>query len=559
MQVYSLHFLIHFISPKRSYRQISIGELLELCGFHRLANLEDAMRALQRLLKDYPQWAASSPPTGSNPTSEVCSNDIPALRVIPSKFWTLCQQILAFRQQRPTNLPVSIRRLYSWNLNSWHPDASTNAHKSGIIRSLLRAAPVLLQETKWTEVQLQHLSHTWPDIRIATTFAKQDPRPQAGVAILIPAGWEFSSHKVLVEHYAVAACVTFQACPVWLVSVYLPPKSPKTLVGKVFKALLTLETHPVFIGGDFNRCDQHHPQLWEDFLGQLGVTDVDPSFPTFRFGEQQESPLDRFLVPSFFLDTTQLHVRLTGRYRVSTCHHKTVTAFLTMKPRSTPHPQSEKHCTIPTKVFLDPTAFAVGEVEVKRQQALRLLRQSISLARESCAVAVPLSIHIRSLVWSWWRNSSKVTKLYKRLGKGQLVLHIHKETLQCLYEQSGMIELLQSWPKQYDQSLVPADVIATALQTAEIAATTLTQIPFGQDHTDPARRARRQRTFWDRLKTICPWGTFYHGPLPQKNGKECLPREIFGFSHQSNMTQPGPQLWRRTVRNRSPGRKFLTQ
>ena len=70
---------IHFISPKRSYRQIRIGELLELCGFHRLANL-----ALQRLLKDYPQWAASSPPTGSNPTSEVCSNDIPALRVIPS-------------------------------------------------------------------------------------------------------------------------------------------------------------------------------------------------------------------------------------------------------------------------------------------------------------------------------------------------------------------------------------------------------------------------------------------------------------------------------------------
>ena len=219
-----------------------------------------------------------------------------------------------------------------------------------------------------------------------------------------------SSHKVLVEHYVVAACIIFQACPVWLVSVYLPPKSPKTFVCKVFKALLTLETHPVFIAGDFNRCDQHHPQLWEDFLGQLGATDVDPSFPTFRFGEQQESPLDRFLVPSFFLDATQLHVRLAGRYRVSTCHHKTVTAFLTMKPRLTPHPQSEKHCTIPTKVFLDPTAFAVGEIEVKRQQALRLLRRSISLARESCAVVVPLSIHIRSLVWSWWRNSSKAFK-----------------------------------------------------------------------------------------------------------------------------------------------------
>ena len=313
----------------------------------------------------------------------------------------------------------------------------------------------------------------------------------------------------------------------WIASVYLPPKSPKTLVDQIFKALLTLETHPVFIGGDLNRCDQHHPQMWDDFLGQLGATDIDPTFPTYRFEEQQESPLDRFLVPSFFLDTTQIHVRVPGRYRVNTCHHKTITALLTMKPPLTPHPQSEKHSTIPTKVFLDPTAFTVGEVEAKRQQALHLLRRYISLAKESCAVNVPLSIHVRALVWSWWRNSSKVfkrisplTKLYKRLGKGQLVLHIHREVLQRLCEQSGLVELLQPWPVQHDQSLAPADIIATALQAAEIAATTLIHFPFGQEHT-PARRARRQRTFWDRLKTICPRGTFYHGPLLQENGKEC--------------------------------------
>ena len=99
-----------------------------------------------------------------------------------------------------------------------------------------------------------------------------------------------------------------------------------------------------------------------------------------------------------------------------------------------------------------------------------------------------------------------------------------------------MIELLQSWPKQHDQPLVPADEIATALQTAEIAATTLTQIPFGQDHTDPARRARRQRTFWDRLKTICPRGTMAlshrrmakSAELRKSMMKLRLPREIFG-------------------------------
>ena len=233
-QVHSLHFLIHFISPKRSYRQISIGELLELCGFHRLANLEDAMRALQRLLKDYPQWAASSPPTGSNPTSEVCSNDIPALRVIPSKFWTLCQQILAFRQQRPTNPPVSIRRLQSWNLNSWHPDASTNAHKSGIIRSLLRAAPVLLQETKWTEVQLQHLSH-------GQIFKLPLPSPNK----IHTHKQELQTHPSRISHKVLGALCcgslcNFPSLPCVLVSVYLPPKVQRLLSVKFLKLCLPL-------------------------------------------------------------------------------------------------------------------------------------------------------------------------------------------------------------------------------------------------------------------------------------------------------------------------------
>ena len=120
--------------------------------------------------------------------------------------------------------------------------------------------------------------------------------------------------------------------------------------------------HPIFIGGDFNRCDQHHLQIWDDFLAQLGSTDVDPDYPTFRHGDQ-ESSLDRFLVPSLFLDTAQLHARIRGRYRVATCHHKVVAVFLTMKPRLSPHPQSEKHQTIPARVFLDPTASSTDPKE----------------------------------------------------------------------------------------------------------------------------------------------------------------------------------------------------
>ena len=240
-------------------------------------------------------------------------------------------------------------------MNSWYPDSVSNAHKTWVIRSLLKTAPVLLQETKWTQVQLQHLAHAWPDIRIAAALAKQDPNPQAGVAILVPPGWNICHQKILVDHYAVAACVSFQACQVWIVSVYLPPHSQQTLGSRILQAILALDEHPVFVGGDFNRCDQHHPQIWDDFLSKGGFIDIDSAFPTYKYTNQQghtiESPLDRVLVPSIFLDTAQLHVQITGRYRIQTCHHKLIRVPLKMKPRLTPHPHSENHRTIPTKKF----------------------------------------------------------------------------------------------------------------------------------------------------------------------------------------------------------------
>ena len=49
---------------------------------------------------------------------------------------------------------------------------------------MLKQALVLLQETKWNQANLQYQSHTWPDIKVLTTLAKQNPGEQAGVAIL---------------------------------------------------------------------------------------------------------------------------------------------------------------------------------------------------------------------------------------------------------------------------------------------------------------------------------------------------------------------------------------
>ena len=525
--VSSLHFLIHFIYPRLPYRQIMIQDLLNVCGFDDNVNLSDALLSLRVNIGKFTDCIVTDPSTTEDDTPFILPNEVQSLRHIPTRFWQLCHKILQFREQRPSNLPVSVKGIHSWNLNSWSPGLPTNVHKTWIVKAMLKQAPVLLQETKWDQANLQYLSHTWPDIKVVATLAKHNPGEQAAVAILFPPGWKVLEERILVQHYAVAARVEYQACTIWLVSIYIPPSSTKAFVSNTLQTIIALTDYPVFVGGDFNRCDQNHFHTWDDFLVQAGLTDVDPALPTYKY-QDQESTLDRFLVPSLFLDTTQLFARIYGRYRIDTCHHKALMLRLKMKPRLRPHPQSEKHHTIPTQVFLDPTIASESLQAVARQASLLALKRKISLAQETKPASVVLSHHSRAIVWSWWRTHSchfkklaPLKRLYKLLGKDQTHLHIRQEEVRLLYEQSGDTDLLQSWQTQQGCLLIPATVIASALQAAEVATATNTQMHFGTDNTDPVQRIRRQKIFWDRLKTVCPKGTFYHGPLLQHNGQEC--------------------------------------
>ena len=477
--VSSLHFLIHFVHPRLPYRRIHIEDLLALCGFDDRVNMSDAMRTLLMCLGKFKECAVPSAQLQQGEVSKVLPNGLQSLRCVPLQFWQLCHGILHFRMQRPSDLPVSIRGIHSWNLNSWSPELPTNTHKTWIVRTMLRTAPVLLQETKWNQANFQHLFHSWPEIKVVATLAKQNPGEQAGVAILFPPGWKVKEERVLVKHYAIAACVEFQACIIWLVSVYIPPSSTKSFVASTLQSILTLDNHPVFVGGGFNRSDQHHFQTWDDFLVQGGLTDVDPELPTYNF-QEQESALDRFLVPSLFLDTTQLFARIYGRYRIDTCHHKALMLRLKMKPRLRPHPQSEKHHTIATQVFLDPTASVDGPENLARQASLFALKRKISLAQETKLAHSVLSHHCRAIVWSWWRSHSShfkrlspLKRLYKLLGKEKTYLHIQQEEVCLLYEQSPATELLQPWQMQQGCFLIPTTVIAAALQAAEVAAASI--------------------------------------------------------------------------------------
>ena len=85
-QVHSLRFLIHFISPRQTYRRLRVGDLLELCGFHRTASIEEAMRALQRVLKDYQRWPVPRLLAGDDSIAEILVSQISVLH--HQSFWT---------------------------------------------------------------------------------------------------------------------------------------------------------------------------------------------------------------------------------------------------------------------------------------------------------------------------------------------------------------------------------------------------------------------------------------------------------------------------------------
>ena len=137
-----------------------------------------------------------------------------------------------------------------------------------------------------------------------------------------------------------------------------------------------------------------------------------------------------------------------------------------MKPRL--RPLSEKNQTIPSQVVLEPTTSITDSQECSRQAALHSLRRRITLARETCPVSTPFSLHCRAIVWSWWRN------------------------------------LLQTWPEQQGSCLVPVATMATALQAAEVSVAANTTLPIGHEQVDPARRQRLFCFFPKALRRVLP-------------------------------------------------------
>ena len=270
-------------------------------------------------------------------------------------FFNTCEEILQHRLDTMLQVPVSLKKLTTWNVTSWSPRLPSNQNKNRFITKSLRKGPILLQETKWTLEAATFLQQHWTGIAIASSPAQStDTGKQGGVAILLPIGWILHEVHEILPGYALAIKAEIQSQTVWLASIYFPIHGTQQILNQISSQLARLiKDQPIFIGGDFNHADQRFLTTWNNLLSKCRVEDIEPTLETF-FSPQSNSALDRILAPTELLDGA--HANLTA-YLVKFYHnygHQAKQLSLRFTPKLRPHPDSIAHDTIPTSAFLQP-------------------------------------------------------------------------------------------------------------------------------------------------------------------------------------------------------------
>ena len=175
-----------------------------------------------------------------------------------------------------------------------------------------------------------------------------------------------------------------------------------------------------------------------------------------------------------------------------------------------------------------------------------------------------LSQHCRAIVWSWWRTHSchfkklsPLKRLYKLLGKEQTHLHIRQEEVRLLYEQSADTDLLHPWQTQQGCLLIPATIIAAALQAAEVAtATNLHRCPLALTIQTQSSELEGKKSSGIDSKLCAPRAPSImvhccnimakNVVLPLSMMKPCLLPETFGSRTLLSMIEIGKTRFRLT-------------
>ena len=82
-----------------------------------------------------------------------------------------CSQIVQYRVNLTTAIPVQLRQVTSWNLNSLQAPCSIQGYKCAILSRYLKRGPVCIQETKWSDSDMINFSTRWPGVIVVATPA----------------------------------------------------------------------------------------------------------------------------------------------------------------------------------------------------------------------------------------------------------------------------------------------------------------------------------------------------------------------------------------------------
>ena len=326
---------------------------------------------------------------------EIAPNDFelaltqPAMLIPERGTHPLGAKLLQHRLDNNGALPTRMRMLYSWNLSSWTAVSSSD-YRLRRCRRFLRQGPICLQETKWKGHEAEALYQSIPGVKIAQSpaVAFHGRACTGGVAILFPPGWSILDEVALVPGRGVASLVQDRTCKFYVVSVYIHPDNRKRDAEALVRAwrFLDKKTDYVFLAGDFNGLDKHHPEVWDKLLLHFQCSDVHPDLATYRHA-RGVSCLDRVLVPDSLINTAKLFASASVITSHAANGHDIVKARISVRPNVLNDPRHPKHEVIPSGVFMPGKDGTPVASTAELQSLIRLLQREhtrLFLPWESC-------------------------------------------------------------------------------------------------------------------------------------------------------------------------------
>ena len=308
----------------------------------------------------------------------ILMNNPRLLRIDQEECLAAGQSLMEYRLSVQQDLPTRLKHLYTWNLNSWStPGLPIRDSKTRRCRRLLLTGPVCLQETKWDEGVPEKVAGYLPGTKVfsSTEALLESGKRSGGVAILLPPGWKAEKAHELVPSRALALLVRDRLTQFYLVSVYLHPDSKKRDLEKLIQEWTRLAR--VLFVGDFNRVDETHPTLWDNFLSSTCCMDIDPKLITYQ-SQDVASALDRCLLPAEWISSAGWNPSIRTFNTVSSAGHKILRLSMQLRPSVVNNPKDPKHEVLPTDLFMPgkhPNAAKQSDI----QALVRLLHRETHL------------------------------------------------------------------------------------------------------------------------------------------------------------------------------------